>query len=156
MELKCSFFGSVPLGQYLPCLPCSESRFDSDKNYRYLKLHKNETGCNLLARIQKMQEVDKAVVGFIIGSTLISTDELPADVCKELSQLDQGKGNIPPLIVLKTEGYDQLQSYTMSHYSSVKKVKCLSDVGSKFMNVTYVCFVIATAGLCVSCCLDYA
>lgn len=135
-ELKCSFVGSVPLGQFIPCYPCSESV--SSQNYRYLKLRVQDTGHDLLVRIQRMQQVDKSghVVGFIIGSTLTSSAKLRADVFKELCQLVGGKGKLPPLIVLKAEAYDQFLLYTMSHSFSVKEIQCLSKIGSKFMIVS--------------------
>ena len=133
--LKCSFMGSVPLGQSIPCHPCSESPSVSGQNYRYLKLRLQETGHNLLVRIQKMQQVDKSghVMGFIIGSTVRKSAKLPTDV---LDQLVGSKEKLPPLIVLKEEDYDQLLVYAKSHSFSVKEIQCLSDIGSKFMIVS--------------------
>ena len=137
-EIKCGFMGSVPLGQSIPCHPCSESPFVSGQNYRYLKLRPQDTGHDLLARIQKMQQADKSghVVGFIIGSTLTSCAKLPANFSKELGQLDQVERKLPPLIVLKVEAYDQFWAYAKSHSFSVKEIQCLSDIGSKFMIVS--------------------
>ena len=157
VTLKCSFYGNVPLGQYLPCYPCSESQTVSSQNYRYLKLRPNETGLDLLLRIQKMQQVDKSghVLGFIIGSTLASS-KLPKVVFQDLVQLSRGKRKLPPLIFLNAEDYElQFQRYSMSHNSSVKEMKCLSNIGSKFMKVSCT-NLMASAWLCLLCCLDSA
>lgn len=134
-KLKCNFLGSVPLGQYLPCHPCSDSPTVSKQNYRWLKLHLNETGHELLARIEKMRRMDKFghVVGFIIGSTLTRSSQLPTDVFREIVKCLQDKGEFPPLIVLKATDYDQFQKHAKSHMSSVKEMKCLSNKGSKYM-----------------------
>lgn len=136
-KLECGFMGSVPLGQFIPCHPCSESPPVSGQNYRYLKLRQQETGYDLLVRIRKMQQTDKSgqVVGFIIGSTHTRSAKLPTAVKKELGQLVQGKGVLPPLIVLKAGAYDQFLLYVMSHSFSVKEIQCLSNIGSKFMIV---------------------
>ena len=132
--LKCNFFGSVPLGQSLPCHICSESPSISSLNYRFLKLQLGETGHHLLTRIQKMLEVDKSghVVGFIIGSTNVHTSKLPEDVFKEIVRFSQDKQELPPLIILKEGDYDLFHKHTVSHNSLVE-VKCLSNIGSKFM-----------------------
>ena len=85
-----------------------------------------------------MQQVDNSghVVGFIIGSTLTSS-KLPKVVFHDMVQLGRVKGKLPPLIFLKAGDYElQFQRYSMSHNSSVKEMKCLSNIGSKFMNVS--------------------
>lgn len=137
-EIKCGFMGSVPLGQFIPCHPCSESPPVSGQNYRYLKLQVQDTGHNLLVRIQRIQQADKSghVVGFVIGCTLTRSAKVRAKAIKELCQLVGGKDKLPPLIVLKAEAYDQFLLYTMSHSFSVKEIRCLSDIGGKFMIVS--------------------
>lgn len=155
-ELKCNFLGSVPLGQNLPCHPCRESPAESQRNYRWLKLHPNEKGHKFLERIQNMQRMDKsgpAVVGFIIGSTEDSSD-LPEKVLKDISECIGDKDELPPLIVLSAADYDQFQTYIKPHSASVKKVTCLSDCGSEFQSeVTSLLFefaVVACAEMGVS------
>ena len=80
-----------------------------------------------------MQQVDGHTVGFIIGSTVDRSAALPKEVVNGIAQ-SIGDRETPPLIILKATDYDWFEVYTRTH-SSLKEVKCLSDYGSKLVNV---------------------